>query len=153
MTSWLAKVNKSLGAHFHMLFSKIVLFLMFLNIQIDLIILKTDDKQFTLTTKKSLHITFRTQGLLFAVIHVCKIYTQKLAHTFTIAAHMSSTTWPITTTFATMMHDAHCSGCYNFKFHNNYICDVARVPLFCRFRFKDLSTTTMYIPKDIPVYR
>jgi len=31
---------------------------MFLNIQIDLIILKTYDKQFTLTTKKSLHIIF-----------------------------------------------------------------------------------------------
>ena len=31
---------------------------MFLNIQIDLIILKTYDQQLTLTTKKSLHITF-----------------------------------------------------------------------------------------------
>jgi len=39
-------------------FSKISYVLMFLNIQIDLIILKTDDEQFTLTTKKSLHITF-----------------------------------------------------------------------------------------------
>ena len=29
---------------------------MFLNIQIDLIILMTDDEQFTLTAKKSLHI-------------------------------------------------------------------------------------------------
>jgi len=32
---------------------------MFLNIQIDLIILKTYDQQFTFTTKKSLHITFK----------------------------------------------------------------------------------------------
>jgi len=32
---------------------------MFLSIQIDLIILKTYDKQFTLTTKKSLHIIFK----------------------------------------------------------------------------------------------
>ena len=32
---------------------------MFLNIQIDLIILKTYDQQFTLTTKKSLHIIFK----------------------------------------------------------------------------------------------
>ena len=32
---------------------------MFLNIQIDLIILKTHDQQFTLTTKKSLHIIFK----------------------------------------------------------------------------------------------
>jgi len=36
---------------------------MFVNIQIDLIILKTDDEQFTLTTKKkSLRITFKTTG-------------------------------------------------------------------------------------------
>jgi len=43
------------------LFSKIVLFLMFLNIQIDFIILKTDDEQFILTTrKKSLHITLKS---------------------------------------------------------------------------------------------
>jgi len=33
---------------------------MFLNIQIDLIILKTYDQQFTLMTKKSLHIIFIT---------------------------------------------------------------------------------------------
>ena len=39
-------------------FSKIVTFLMNLNSKIDFIILKTDDKQFTLTTKKSLHIIF-----------------------------------------------------------------------------------------------
>jgi len=32
---------------------------MFLTIQIDLIILKTHDQQFTLTTKKSLHIIFK----------------------------------------------------------------------------------------------
>jgi len=32
---------------------------MFLNIQIDLIILETYDQQFTLTTKKSLHIIFK----------------------------------------------------------------------------------------------
>jgi len=32
---------------------------MFLNIQIHLIILKTYDQQFSLTTKKSLHITFK----------------------------------------------------------------------------------------------
>jgi len=38
---------------------------MFLNIQIDLIILKTDDEQFTLTTKKSLHITFKVACCFF----------------------------------------------------------------------------------------
>jgi len=35
---------------------------MFLNIQIDLIILNTFDQQFTLTTKKSLHITFKARA-------------------------------------------------------------------------------------------
>jgi len=40
-------------------FSKIVVLLPFLNSKIDFIILKTDDKQFTLTTKKSLHIIFK----------------------------------------------------------------------------------------------
>jgi len=50
-------VSKSLCT-FQTLFSAIFLFLMFLNIHIDLImiILKTHDQQFTLTTKKSLHI-------------------------------------------------------------------------------------------------
>jgi len=40
--------------HFQTLFSKIFLFSDVLNIQIDLIILKTDDEQFTLTCKKIL---------------------------------------------------------------------------------------------------
>jgi len=34
---------------------------MFLNIHIDLIILKTFDQQFTLPTKKSLHIIFKVR--------------------------------------------------------------------------------------------
>jgi len=52
----LQKVDKSSGAHFQALswHLKMFLFLMFLNIQINLIILKTDDEQFTLTTKKPL---------------------------------------------------------------------------------------------------
>jgi len=37
---------------------------MSLNIQIDLIILKTDDEQFTLKIKKSLHITFNFRASL-----------------------------------------------------------------------------------------
>jgi len=37
---------------------------MFLNIQIDWIILKTYDQQFTLTIKKSLHIIFKVTGLV-----------------------------------------------------------------------------------------
>jgi len=45
-----------------MLFSAIFLSLMFLNIQIDWIILKTYDQQFALTTKKSLHIIFNGIG-------------------------------------------------------------------------------------------
>jgi len=37
---------------------------MFLNIQIDLIMLKTYDQQFNLTTKKSLHIIFNSNIIL-----------------------------------------------------------------------------------------
>jgi len=59
VTSSLAKVNKSSGAHFLALFLKFPNFLMLLNIQIDLLILKTYYGQFTLTTKKSLHIIFK----------------------------------------------------------------------------------------------
>jgi len=59
MTSSLAKVNKSSGAHFLALFIKFPNLLMFRNIQIDLLILKTYYGQFTLTTKKSLHIIFK----------------------------------------------------------------------------------------------
>jgi len=36
---------------------------MFLDIQIDFIILKTFDQKFTLTTKKSLHIIFKAKNL------------------------------------------------------------------------------------------
>jgi len=56
MTASLAIVNKPLSGAF---FSKISYFLMFLNIQIDLLILKTYYGQFTLTTKKSLHTIFK----------------------------------------------------------------------------------------------
>jgi len=44
---------------FRRFFSAIFLSLMFLNIQIGWIILKTYDQQFTLTTKKSLPIIFK----------------------------------------------------------------------------------------------
>ena len=37
---------------------------MSLNIQIDLLVLKTYDGQFTLTTKKSLHIIFKGPGMV-----------------------------------------------------------------------------------------
>jgi len=60
MMASLAKVNKSSGAHFLALFLKFPNFLMFLNIRIDLLILKTYYGQFTLTTKKSLHIILKT---------------------------------------------------------------------------------------------
>jgi len=59
MTSSLEKSKQIIGAHFQTLFSTIFLFLMFLNIRIDLIILKTYDQQFILRTKKSLHIIFK----------------------------------------------------------------------------------------------
>ena len=48
-----------IGVHFYTFFSTIFLFLTFLNIHIYFIILKTYDQQFTLTTKKSLHIIFK----------------------------------------------------------------------------------------------
>ena len=59
MTLSLAKVNKSSGAHFRSLSLKFPNFLMCLNIQIDLLIIKTYDGQFTLTTKKSFRIIFK----------------------------------------------------------------------------------------------
>jgi len=55
MTSSLAVVKKHLLA----LFLKFPNFLMFHDIRIDLLILKTHYGQFTLTTKKSLHIIFK----------------------------------------------------------------------------------------------
>ena len=48
-----------IDAHFQTFFSTMFLFLTFLNIHIYFIILKTYDQQFTLTTKKSLHIIFK----------------------------------------------------------------------------------------------
>jgi len=63
MTSSLAKVNRSSGVHFQTFFSTTVLFLMFLNIQIDLTILQTDDEQFTLTTKNHCISPLRGQPL------------------------------------------------------------------------------------------
>ena len=64
LTSSLAKVNKSSGAHFLTLFLKLPNFLMFLNIRIDLLIFKTYYGQFTLTTKKSMHIIFKALKLI-----------------------------------------------------------------------------------------
>ena len=52
MTSSLAKVNESSGAHFLALLLKFPNFLTFLNIRIDLLILKTYYGQFTVATKK-----------------------------------------------------------------------------------------------------
>jgi len=53
----LRKVNKSSVCTFRCLFLQFSYLLMFLNIQIDMIISKTHNQQFTLTTKNSLHIT------------------------------------------------------------------------------------------------
>jgi len=55
----LRKVNKSSVHTFRRFFLQFCYLLMFFNIQIDWIILKTYDQQFTLTTKKSLHIIFK----------------------------------------------------------------------------------------------
>jgi len=63
-----SKSKQIIGCALSDVFSKIFLFLIFLNIQIDLIILETDVKQFTLTTKKSLHIIFKcVMQCIFAV--------------------------------------------------------------------------------------
>ena len=56
----LRKVNKSSVHTCKLFFSTIFLFLTFLSIHIYFVILKTYDQQFTLTTKKSLHIIFKT---------------------------------------------------------------------------------------------
>jgi len=67
MMSSLAKVNKSLGAHFLDAFLVILRFLDVLDIQICLNILQKDDQLFTLKTKKSLHIIFKTKTRLLTM--------------------------------------------------------------------------------------
>jgi len=59
--SWYDVITCESSVHtFICFFYTICLFLTFLNIHIYFIILKTYDQQFTLTTKKSLHIIFKT---------------------------------------------------------------------------------------------
>ena len=54
MTSSLANVNKSSIAHFKtFFFNKFVIFVIFLNTQMDLFILKTDVEKFTSTNEKN----------------------------------------------------------------------------------------------------
>jgi len=81
MTSSLSKLNKSSGAHFLVIFSKNFFnFLMFLNIQIDLHILKTYHYgQFTLTTKKSLYIIYKDDKLN-GINHACVIHYVNCSH-------------------------------------------------------------------------
>jgi len=55
---YLRKVNKSSCTLSNAFLYSFLIFLMFLNIHIDLIILNKYDQQFILTTKKSLHIIF-----------------------------------------------------------------------------------------------
>ena len=64
MTSSLPKSKQIIGVHFQTLFLLFSYFLMFLNIQIHLIILKAYDQQLSLTPQKSLHITFNTLHIL-----------------------------------------------------------------------------------------
>jgi len=59
MTSLLAKSKQIIVRLSRAFFYNFLIFFMFLDIHIDLIILKTHDQQFTLTTKKSLHIIFK----------------------------------------------------------------------------------------------
>jgi len=60
MTSSLGKSKQIIGAHFQTFFLQYSYVLVFLNIHMLFIILKTYDQQFTLTTKKSMHIIFKT---------------------------------------------------------------------------------------------
>ena len=66
-----------IAAHFQTLFSTIFLFLTFLNIHIYFIILKTYDQQFTLTTKKSLHIIFKSTSYdsYWTTLHTTGLWT------------------------------------------------------------------------------
>jgi len=55
----LQNVNKSLIAHFKaFFFNKFIIFVIFLNTQMDLFILKTDVEKFTSTNKRTLHLIF-----------------------------------------------------------------------------------------------
>ena len=78
MSSSLAKVNKASGAHSLALFLKFPNFLMFLNIQIDLLILKTYHGQFTLTTKKSLHIIFKLKRMTVKLYRIAARVRRKI---------------------------------------------------------------------------
>jgi len=51
---------------------------MFLNIQIDLITLKTYDQQFTLTTKKPLHIIFNPSCVCICVCLCGVVWSQRV---------------------------------------------------------------------------
>jgi len=57
---------------------------MFLNIQIDLIIWKPYDQQFTLTTKKPLHIIFNCTGIV-------EVKIQAIATVMYMHVYVSST--------------------------------------------------------------
>jgi len=91
MTSSLAKSKQIIGAHFQTLFSQFCYFLMFLNIQIDLIILKTCYQLFTLTTKKSLHIIFKPIWILMKQ-ETMEWQWRQLNHVQILAPHSSQIT-------------------------------------------------------------
>ena len=48
--------------------NKFIIFVIFLNTQVDLFILKTDVKKFTSTNKKTLHLIFKTKKLLINTV-------------------------------------------------------------------------------------
>jgi len=66
-----AKSKQVISGTFGRFFLQFSYFLMFFNIQIDLIILNTYDQQFALTTKKSLHIIFKAMFTWFYTAAVC----------------------------------------------------------------------------------
>jgi len=74
MTSLLAKSMQIIVRLWDAFFYNFLIFLMLLNIHIDLITLKTHGQQFTLTTKKSSHIIFK------ACLHLADQFTTQ-SHT------------------------------------------------------------------------
>jgi len=81
MTSSVGRSKRIIGCALSGAFPHIFLFFMFLNIQIYLIILMSDDEQFTLTTKKSLHITFKFFLLFLWLLRWTNLATRHLWRT------------------------------------------------------------------------
>ena len=58
-------------------FNKFVIFVIFLNTQVDLFILKTDVEKFTSTNKKTLHLIFKLQLITIGKLYISFRFVQK----------------------------------------------------------------------------